>query len=813
MKFCCKMIWFCCWLPALSGAEIITDGTLGNTIQLIGSNYPITSDLGQQFGNNLFHSFERFNLLSGESATFSGAPEIQNIISRVTGGTASHIDGTIRSEIPNANLYFINPNGIVFGKDAQLDISGSFYASTADVLRFSDGGEFHARSPSSSLLTAAPIHSFGFLTDHPTAISVQNAQFNTPHIGLIAGDLNFNGATLHAGQIQLASLAQKGFVTDAIDLSIPQGKISLTDSTLDTSGAGGGQIWIQGGQLMMQHTTLRSDTQGQLSGQGIKIATSENININGDLVALSSVTFGQGDSGDIQLNTPELTIRGSVIESSSLASGHAGHIQIDTQRTELDQGAAIVNDTFSEGAGGNITLNALQSLKISGKRSGELMTAARSLGLNNPSWVGTDTYGTQNAGDITIYAGDINLTSGTVNSMSLSTSNSGNISVYGHSLQLKDGGLIDCLGLLDGGAGSIITHIGRDIEVIGHYSGKLTLAEGFSVFNTESGINSVTFGTQNAGNIDIRARNLTVNSAAINASTLSNGNAGLVTVNAEGIYLQQGGQINSTSGLVLDGQVLVGNGNSGSLHMNASKEIVIQDRADQFNSGFFTSTYSPVGSSGNIELRTPKLFISATSGLGTQSFGLSNSGYIRIYSDEVILSGGGKIGTEAVSALEGGGTIEFNISRILYLDHGEINTSISNGNGSGGDINIVEPKFVILNQGKITAQAEEGHGGNIRIVADNFIRSSESLISASSRLGINGNILIRSPGETVSSSLLSLSNKFLDVSHLFPQSCRAKTDGQRPSEFIRPFTFSINLFKYFPTNPNDLVPSQLYQLH
>jgi filamentous hemagglutinin family protein len=813
MKFYCKMILFCCCLPALSWAEIITDGSLGNAIRLTGTNFQITADLGQQFGNNLFHSFEKFNLSANEIATFSGLGSIQNIISRVTGGTVSQLDGTIRSEIPNANLYLINPKGILFGKDAQLDVSGGFYASTADVLRFSDGGEFHTDLTHSSLLTAAPIHAFGFLTDSPAAISIQNSQFNTPHLSLIGGNLNLNGANLHSDEIRLASVAQKGFVTDTIDLNLPQGKIYLTDSMLDTSGEGGGQIWIRGGQLLMQHSTLRSDTQGQLDGLGINVATSENIHISGDQMAISSVTSGQGNSGTIELNTPDLTIQGSVIESSSLSSGHAGNIQINTQRTQLTQGAAMISDTFAAGAGGNIALTATQSLKMSGRREGEIMTSVRSLGLNNPTWLGTNTFSSQNAGNIAIHAGNIDLTTAVINSMSLSSGNSGNIEVYGHDLQLMDGGLIDCLGLYEGGTGSIIAQMSGDIEVIGHYPGDLVFAEGFVIPNTESGLNSVTFGVKNAGNIDIRARNLTVNGAAINASTLSDGNAGLVSVHAEGIYLEHGGQINSTSGLILDGEVLVGNGNGGSLYMNASKEIVIRDREDGFNSGFFTATQSSIGNSGNIELRTPKLSIIATSGIGTQSSGASNSGYVKIYSDEVILSKGGKIGTEAQSALEGGGVIDLNVSRILYLDHGEINTSITSGNGSGGDIGIVKPQFVVLNQSSIRAQAEGGHGGNIHIVADNFIRSSESLISASSRLGINGNILIRSPGETVSSSILSLSNKFLDASHLFPQSCRAKTDGQRPSEFIRPFTFTINLFNRFPTSPGDLVPSLSKRLH
>ncbi|MEZ5673216.1 MAG: filamentous hemagglutinin N-terminal domain-containing protein, partial [Thiotrichaceae bacterium] len=88
-------------------AEIITDGSLGAKVTLSGSEMQITPDLGQQLGSNLFHSFQDFNLSAGEIATFSGANSIQNIIARVTGGHPSMIDGTLRSTIPNADLYFL----------------------------------------------------------------------------------------------------------------------------------------------------------------------------------------------------------------------------------------------------------------------------------------------------------------------------------------------------------------------------------------------------------------------------------------------------------------------------------------------------------------------------------------------------------------------------------------------------------------------------------------------------------------------------------------------------------------------------------
>jgi len=127
-------------------AEVTLDGTLGRGGALPGPDYLIGADLGQQHGGNLFHSFKDFNLQSFESATFSGPSNVNNVISRVTGGNPSQIDGLIRSTILNADMYLVNPYGIMFGPNAQLDVQGSFHASTADYLRLGDGGHFDARN-------------------------------------------------------------------------------------------------------------------------------------------------------------------------------------------------------------------------------------------------------------------------------------------------------------------------------------------------------------------------------------------------------------------------------------------------------------------------------------------------------------------------------------------------------------------------------------------------------------------------------------------------------------------------------------------
>jgi filamentous hemagglutinin family protein len=126
-------------LLAISQAQITLDGSLGPRGPLTGPNYRINADMGQIRGGNLFHSFSEFHVPTGGSATFSEPSTITNILSRVTGGQRFMIDGVLRSDIAGANLYLLNPSGIMFGSNASLDVSGSFHVSTADYLCYTMG--------------------------------------------------------------------------------------------------------------------------------------------------------------------------------------------------------------------------------------------------------------------------------------------------------------------------------------------------------------------------------------------------------------------------------------------------------------------------------------------------------------------------------------------------------------------------------------------------------------------------------------------------------------------------------------------------
>src|SRR5437867_8299003 len=229
--------------PSLAQVTAITPttgtGNLGTTVTPAGNLYNITGGTRPGNGPNLFHSFELFSVGAGDIANFQNTgvlPFTANILSRVTGGQSSQIFGTLRTtDFGNANLFLINPMGIVFGPTASLDIgatsmaggvrgAGSFYASTADYIRLFDGtsnGYFYADPARPSVLTSAPVAAFGFLGSSPGSITIQGSQLSVPSsqgISLVGGTIAIEAGTLEDGTVQPARL------------SAPNGQINLASA-------------------------------------------------------------------------------------------------------------------------------------------------------------------------------------------------------------------------------------------------------------------------------------------------------------------------------------------------------------------------------------------------------------------------------------------------------------------------------------------------------------------------------------------------------------------------------------------------------
>ena len=220
----------CCLLSlplTATEAQITLDGSLGPGGSLTGPNYVIGAQVGQLRGTNLFHSFGLFNVQTGESATFTGQNFVTNVLSRVTGGQLSTIDGLIstRATMPNANFFLLNPAGVLFGPNATLDVGGSVRVSTADYLRFADGTAFFADLGRQSVLSVADVAAFGFLRAPTAGITVNGSALQVDPgqtLSLVGGGVQVSGGAsagnvgalvANSGRIEIASVASAGEVT------------------------------------------------------------------------------------------------------------------------------------------------------------------------------------------------------------------------------------------------------------------------------------------------------------------------------------------------------------------------------------------------------------------------------------------------------------------------------------------------------------------------------------------------------------------------------------------------------------------------
>src|ERR1051326_7764946 len=383
--------------PICQAGQVTLDHSLGQTGQaLAGPNFSITADKGRTRGNNLFFSFAQFDLSSDQTATFSGPNNIQNILSRVTGGQPSSIDGLIKSEIPGANFFLINPKGIVFGPNAQIDVSGAFAVSTADYLKLADGARFVAAlNADDSTLSSAPVSAFGFLGASPGSITVQQSSLNAAAgttISMVGGDISLDGSVLQApgGRINVISVKSTGEVAaDVTTLTASefknafpqQGQVNLRNGAqLDVSGAGGGRIVLRGGTLTVDNSRIQANTTGATDGQEIDIAVVNDLNVvNGGQINTAS-TLGVGAGGNIHITASSVRLDGQGL--------------VDDQFNPTTQISATTGDLFSGGGIG---------------KGGDIVIKANSVELMNSAQISSSTFGLGPAGQIDISATSVRL--------------------------------------------------------------------------------------------------------------------------------------------------------------------------------------------------------------------------------------------------------------------------------------------------------------------------------------------------------------------------------------------------------------------
>ena len=339
----CLFSSFVASIPAI--AQVTTDGTTSTTITSPdGNNFSIDGGNRLEGGGNLFHSFQDFSVPTNGSVFFNNSVDIVNIFSRVTGGNISNIDGSIKAN-GTANLFLINPAGIIFGQNARLDIGGSFLGSTANSLLFPEG-EFSATNlDNPPILTInAPI-GLGF-RDAPEPIVNQSIANNGnglevsvgKQISLVGGDINLLGGNIFApgGIVELGGLSTAGKVdinTDSslgFPIEIASADVTLTNfADVKVRGGGGGSITINARNI-------------NLSGESGSTRLRAGIDLDSGTP--------NARAGDITLNaTDNISLSQESRISNQVAPtgiGNAGNIKITTTNLSLTQGGAISTSTF-----------------------------------------------------------------------------------------------------------------------------------------------------------------------------------------------------------------------------------------------------------------------------------------------------------------------------------------------------------------------------------------------------------------------------------------------------------------------------------
>lgn len=382
------------------------DGTLGSAgkLSLPGPDYDIKAEYGKQAGANLFHSFQQFNIHSGESAIFSGPDSVQNIISRVTGGSASWIDGKLGSGIPNADLYFLNPAGVMFGPDASLDLGGSFHVSTADYLRMGENDRFYAMPHANEVMSVAAPAAFGFLDNDNAPIIVEGrGEITAQEFGDTSAGLHVReGRTvsLIGGNIEIKKgthyIRQK---TDGDDNPVfrqerdawtypiyetekdehgnlindeygrPVYKLDENGSPipvymLDENGSRipvmetvrSGAVTAPGGQINIASAASADEveTGPQASGSKFQVSEGGKITVSGK----SLIDVSGTGAGSIFIRGGQLIARDANIQARTLEDRDGGMTDIQADTVSLADGARIIGNTQGTGKGSDIVIRA-----------------------------------------------------------------------------------------------------------------------------------------------------------------------------------------------------------------------------------------------------------------------------------------------------------------------------------------------------------------------------------------------------------------------------------------------------------------------
>lgn len=786
---------------------------LGTTASRAGN--VTTIDGGTLAGQNLFHSFNRFDLGSGDVARWvhsAGDPaRIENVVSRVTGGDPSDISGTLDSTaLPNADFFFINPAGIVFGRGVNVNVPGSVHFSTAGELRFASGPAFTVATHGGSTFSVASPSGFGFVGGQGTIGGSLSRRGGGPSqtLSLSARDIVLNQSGFRTGGLVLSAVGPSATVVPiggVADRPLA-GTVTIVDSVVGTRGRG---AIISADTVSLSNVLINIRNEGEL--------TSEPLLITANLLRLadfSDLTSQAGISrtattGDIRLRLGRLELLNSSIFSSGSEEGRAGIIDIAADSVLLERGS-IFSNAAGVNEGGDIRIAArrvdivagsdiqTEALPGSSGRAGSITIAAEETRVDGLSFISATSRGTGDSGVIAITGRTLAMSgNATLTGNTFGTGTAGGIF-----LRLSESVSLDFSGIRSDAFPDFVSGTSGAAGLIEIRTPVLTLT-------TQSGISSSTFSDRNAGVIQIEVERL----SAVNGSLITSsagreavGNAGLVSIRAGDIELRRSGISSATRGMGNAGIVAIGAGSlrlddnaliesradtgstgegglvlitGGSLLLTGGSQISSDTRGTGDAGGIFIdmrevelresaiiqSSSRPscevscngFGDAGGVFIRADRLSFTQTApddlavGILSDAGGDSNAGSIELQIGGLTMDGA-FISTDTHDGL--GGAIAVTADHIDMLRSRF--TSGTFGSGAAGSISITSRNALLMSESQVASETfvgSTGPGGRIDVVAPLLAVTDAAVISTEARgSGQGGSIRVQSRGMTVAGS-------------------------------------------------------------
>ena len=799
-------------------AQLTPDNTLGTENSIVTPQQ--LRDLiqgGAIRGNALFHSFDEFNVGDGGSVFFDlqNNTDILSIFTRVTGSNVSNILGTLgvlqdalnSDVLGNANLFLLNPNGITFGANANLQLNGSFFATTADGFEFDNftfsasGGE--APPP---LLTVS-IPRFLSFRDNPGTITNQSVTraensrgrrikvgLQVPQdqtIGFIGGEVQFleGGSARSAdGRIEIGAVGTNSLVSftqietsagttnyvlgyERVEIfqDILLGSESGERSEIFVNGdEGGGTIQLQGMNINLSNARVRSNGSSPSRDPGNILINSSILTIENTSQVEAQVLFepevGESTNGaSIDINTGDLILRsgGGIGTFANLGTtGDGGNIIINATNSvqvfgsETGGLAGVFAQTLNESTGnaGNITINTPQLLVQGG---GRVTASTRQEAFGNGGNITVNaTEFIRIVGEAS--AGDNNPSFLASQSTVGSTGNGGDIIINTPQLILQDGGRIAASTSTEGDGGSIIVNATDFVQIIGSAQDVKDITAEDSISNFD------TLGSRIASSVVLQE---------------TTGNGGEITINTPQLLIQDGGLIDaSTEGI----------GNGGSIKLDISETILVEGT----DSGIFSRAIEgSLGNAGSIDIDPQQITVQDSGTISVSNLGTGEAGILTIVSDNLTLDNST---ITATTVSNNGGNITLDIADLLLLRNGNGNgnaviSATAGGQGTGGNLTI-DTTFLVAfpnENSDITANASQGRGGNINITATGVfgIQFRNALtefsdITATSDFGISGTVTLNTPETQINQEQIEQPEEVVDSSDIVSQSVCSDFGGE-----------------------------------